>query len=64
MEFLPEHVVFFKKPCKNFHLLLCVALLEFEKNTIMENKYGFNEILKHINDLSLRIDLNKVNRVS
>jgi hypothetical protein len=37
-----------------------VSLLEFEKNSIMENKYGFNEILKHINDLSLRIDLNKV----
>jgi len=53
-------VLWTKKPCKNFHLLLCVALLEFEKNTIMENKYGFNEILKHINDLSLRIDLNKM----
>jgi len=53
-------VLWTKKPCKNFHLLLCVSLLEFQKTTIMENKYGFNEILKHINDLSLRIDLNKM----
>eukprot|EP00088_Acartia_fossae_P057884 TRINITY_DN6757_c0_g1_i1.p1 TRINITY_DN6757_c0_g1~~TRINITY_DN6757_c0_g1_i1.p1 ORF type:complete len:680 (-),score=141.56 TRINITY_DN6757_c0_g1_i1:151-2190(-) len=53
-------VLWTKKPCKNFHLVMCASLLEFEKTTIMENKYGFNEILKHINDLSLRIDLNKV----
>ncbi|KAK3886824.1 hypothetical protein Pcinc_009049 [Petrolisthes cinctipes] len=45
------------RPCPNFHLLLAVALLDTEKNTIMENKFGFTEILKHINDISLRIDL-------
>ncbi|XP_069168545.1 TBC1 domain family member 15 isoform X2 [Procambarus clarkii] len=44
-------------PCPNFHLLVAVALLDTEKNTIMENKFGFTEILKHINDISLRIDL-------
>jgi len=49
-----------KKPCKNFHLLLCASILDTQKTTIMENKYGFNEILKHINDLSLRIDLDKM----
>ncbi|XP_067010162.2 TBC1 domain family member 15 isoform X2 [Anabrus simplex] len=45
-------------PCPNFHLLLCVAILDTEKVTIMEGNYGFTEILKHINDLSLKIDLN------
>lgn len=45
------------KPCQNFHLLVACALLDTEKNTIMENKFGFTEILKHINDISLRIDL-------
>ncbi|XP_076628663.1 TBC1 domain family member 15/17 [Colletes latitarsis] len=44
-------------PCKNFHLLLCIAILDTERNTFMENRYGFTEILKHINDLSLNIDL-------
>ncbi|ROT66158.1 putative TBC1 domain family member 15-like isoform X2 [Penaeus vannamei] len=45
------------QPCPNFHLLVAVALLDTERNTIMENKFGFTEILKHINDISLRIDL-------
>ncbi|XP_017798163.1 PREDICTED: TBC1 domain family member 15 [Habropoda laboriosa] len=44
-------------PCPNFHLLLCVAILDTEKVPLMENKYGFTEILKHINDLSLHIEL-------
>ncbi|XP_063241502.1 TBC1 domain family member 15 [Bacillus rossius redtenbacheri] len=44
-------------PCQNFHLLICVAILDTEKNILMENGYGFTEILKHINDLSLHIDL-------
>lgn len=33
-------------PCPNFHLLVAVALLDTEKDTIMENKFGFTEILK------------------
>nr|CAD7403985.1 unnamed protein product [Timema cristinae] len=44
-------------PCPNFHLLMCVAILDTEKHILMENQYGFTEILKHINDLSLHIDL-------
>lgn len=44
-------------PCKNFHLLLCAAILDTEKNVLMENQYGFTEILKHINDLSQHIEL-------
>ncbi|KAG7165407.1 TBC1 domain family member 15-like [Homarus americanus] len=50
-------VLWTSHPCPNFHLLVAVALLDTEKNTIMENKFGFTEILKHINDISLRIDL-------
>lgn len=44
-------------PCKNFHLLFCAAILDTEKSMLMENRYGFTEILKHINDLSLHIEL-------
>lgn len=44
-------------PCKNFHLFFCAAILDTEKNMLMENQYGFTEILKHINDLSLHIEL-------
>ncbi|XP_034937097.1 TBC1 domain family member 15 [Chelonus insularis] len=46
-------------PCKNFHLLLCAAILDTEKSALIENRYGFTEILKHINDLSLHIDLSE-----
>jgi hypothetical protein len=35
-------------PCPNFHILLCVAILDTQKHDLMENNYGFNEILKVI----------------
>ncbi|XP_069347399.1 TBC1 domain family member 15 isoform X7 [Eulemur rufifrons] len=50
-------VIWTELPCKNFHLLLCCAILESEKQQIMEKHYGFNEILKHINELSMKIDV-------
>jgi len=52
-------VLWTKMPCKNFHLLVCVALLDTEKSAIVENKYGFTEVLKHVNDLAHRIDLDR-----
>lgn len=33
-------------PCENFHLLICVAILDGEKDTIIKENYGSNEILK------------------
>uniref|UniRef100_A0A8D1B9B8 TBC1 domain family member 15 n=1 Tax=Sus scrofa TaxID=9823 RepID=A0A8D1B9B8_PIG len=53
-------VMWTELPCKNFHLLLCCAILESEKQQIMEKHYGFNEILKHINELSMKIDVEDV----
>ncbi|XP_028304809.1 TBC1 domain family member 15 isoform X3 [Gouania willdenowi] len=47
-------------PCENFHLLLCCAVLDSEKQTIMEKQYGFNEILKHINELSMKLDVEEI----
>ncbi|VDN04437.1 unnamed protein product [Thelazia callipaeda] len=53
-------------PCSNFHLLICVAILDQQMNFIIENKFGLTEILKvplefqHVNDLSMHIDLNNV----
>ncbi|KFM82450.1 TBC1 domain family member 15, partial [Stegodyphus mimosarum] len=44
-------------PCKNFHLLVCIAILDSEKMTIMENDYGLTEILKHVNEMSYKINL-------
>ncbi|KAM5289283.1 TBC1 domain family member 15 isoform 4-T4 [Ctenodactylus gundi] len=53
-------VIWTELPCKNFHLLLCCAILESEKQQIMEKHYGFNEILKHINELSMKIDVEDI----
>uniref|UniRef100_A0A8C6PIL0 TBC1 domain family member 15 n=1 Tax=Nothobranchius furzeri TaxID=105023 RepID=A0A8C6PIL0_NOTFU len=33
-------------PCQNFHLLICCSILDSEKQKIMEENFGFNEILK------------------
>ncbi|VDO94938.1 unnamed protein product [Soboliphyme baturini] len=46
-------------PCENFHLLICVAILVQQKNMITENEFGFTEILKYVNNLSMNIDVNK-----
>ncbi|XP_064601150.1 TBC1 domain family member 15-like isoform X2 [Liolophura sinensis] len=50
-------VMWTEQPCKNFHLLICLAILDTEKTTLIENKFGFTEILKHINDMCFCIDL-------
>ncbi|XP_055386389.1 TBC1 domain family member 15 [Condylostylus longicornis] len=44
-------------PCPNFHLLVGIAILDQQKNTIIGNEYEFNEILKCINELSMKISL-------
>ncbi|XP_076811417.1 TBC1 domain family member 15-like [Clavelina lepadiformis] len=44
-------------PCDNFHLLICVALLDTEKPVLMDKDCGFTDILKHVNGLSGKIDL-------
>ncbi|XP_060101055.1 TBC1 domain family member 15 [Heteronotia binoei] len=53
-------VMWTELPCQNFHLLICCAILESEKQQIMKKHYGFNEILKHINELSMKINVEEV----
>ncbi|XP_072939281.1 TBC1 domain family member 15 isoform X2 [Epargyreus clarus] len=47
-------------PCANFHLLICVAILDAEKDVLISKDYGFTEILKHVNDLSMYLDVDKI----
>ncbi|XP_076467375.1 TBC1 domain family member 15-like [Babylonia areolata] len=47
-------------PCQNFHLIFSLAILDTEKSTLIENKFGFTEILKHINDISLTIPMEEM----
>ena len=48
-------VLWTKKPCKNFHLLFSAALLDTEKSSIVENKYGqtLNKYFITFSDLSI-----------
>ena len=41
-----QQVLWTSKPCEKFHLLICLALLDTEKTTLIENNFGFTEILK------------------
>ncbi|XP_048473661.1 TBC1 domain family member 17 isoform X1 [Rhincodon typus] len=47
-------------PCPNFHLLVCCAILDSERDALMNPNYGFNEILKHINELTMRLNVEDV----
>ncbi|XP_061420596.1 TBC1 domain family member 15 isoform X1 [Lethenteron reissneri] len=47
-------------PCQNFHLLLCCAILDIERQHMMDAKCGFNEILKHVNELSMKLDVEEI----
>lgn len=44
-------------PCINFHLFVSVAILDAQQDIFIDRKYEFNEILKHVNELSMAIDL-------
>lgn len=45
-------------PCANFHLLICVAILDNEKDIIINENYGLTEILKVSNAI---INFNIIN---
>uniref|UniRef100_A0A8C2JXI0 TBC1 domain family, member 15 n=1 Tax=Cyprinus carpio TaxID=7962 RepID=A0A8C2JXI0_CYPCA len=58
-------VLWTRLPCQNFHLLVCCAILDSEKQKIMDRKYGFNEILKDLpHSVSEILGLNTVTEPS
>lgn len=50
-------VLWTKLPCENFHLIFILALLDTERQFLTDEDCGFTEILKHINEMADRIDL-------
>ncbi|PFX32122.1 TBC1 domain family member 15 [Stylophora pistillata] len=44
----------------NYHLIVCLAILDKHRRVIMENNFGFTEILKYINDLAYNLDVQEV----
>ncbi|XP_058452903.1 TBC1 domain family member 17 [Malaya genurostris] len=45
------------QPCPNFHLFVCVAILDQEMDVFISQQYTFTEILKHVNELSGNLNL-------
>lgn len=48
------------RPCLNYHLLISVAVLDEQADVILERNYEFTEVLKHVNELSCQLDLNRI----
>ncbi|XP_058820534.1 TBC1 domain family member 15-like [Topomyia yanbarensis] len=44
-------------PCPNFHLFVCVAILDQEMDVFINGQFTFTEILKHVNELSGNLNL-------
>ncbi|XP_055547412.1 TBC1 domain family member 15 [Wyeomyia smithii] len=44
-------------PCPNFHLFICVAILDQEMDVFINGQFTFTEILKHVNELSGNLNL-------
>uniref|UniRef100_A0AAY4DGR9 TBC1 domain family member 15 n=1 Tax=Denticeps clupeoides TaxID=299321 RepID=A0AAY4DGR9_9TELE len=53
-------VLWTRLPCDNFHLLLASAILESQRGELIGSNHDFNTILKHINELTMKLDLHSV----
>lgn len=47
-------------PCPNFHLFICVAILDQEMDVFINGEFTFTEILKHVNELSGNLNVTAV----
>ncbi|XP_018081842.1 TBC1 domain family member 17-like isoform X1 [Xenopus laevis] len=47
-------------PSLNFHLLIGCGILDLERKALMNSDYGFNEILKHINELTMKMSVEDI----
>ncbi|XP_003406828.1 TBC1 domain family member 17 isoform X1 [Loxodonta africana] len=53
-------VLWTKLPGPNLHLLVACAILDMERDTLMLSGFGSNEILKHINELTMKLSVEDV----
>uniref|UniRef100_A0A670ZH22 TBC1 domain family member 15 n=1 Tax=Pseudonaja textilis TaxID=8673 RepID=A0A670ZH22_PSETE len=53
-------VLWTELPCPNFHLLVACGILDAERQALMNSGFGFNEILKHINELTMRMSVEDI----
>uniref|UniRef100_A0A673H6F1 TBC1 domain family member 17-like n=1 Tax=Sinocyclocheilus rhinocerous TaxID=307959 RepID=A0A673H6F1_9TELE len=53
-------VLWTRLPCENFHLLMACSILESQKGELIGSNHDFNSILKHINELTMKLDLQSI----
>ncbi|XP_014916707.1 TBC1 domain family member 17 [Poecilia latipinna] len=53
-------VLWTRLPCDNFHLLIACSILESQRGELIGSDHDFNTILKHINELTMKLDLQSV----
>uniref|UniRef100_A0A3B5MWS5 TBC1 domain family, member 17 n=1 Tax=Xiphophorus couchianus TaxID=32473 RepID=A0A3B5MWS5_9TELE len=53
-------VLWTRLPCDNFHLLIACSILESQRGELIGSDHDFNTILKHINELTMKLDLQTV----
>ncbi|KAM9745123.1 TBC1 domain family member 17 [Menidia menidia] len=55
-------VLWTRLPCENFHLLIACSILQSQRGELIGSDHDFNTILKHINELTMKLDLQTVLR--
>uniref|UniRef100_A0A671XL90 TBC1 domain family, member 17 n=1 Tax=Sparus aurata TaxID=8175 RepID=A0A671XL90_SPAAU len=55
-------VLWTRLPCDNFHLLIACSILQSQRGELIGSDHDFNTILKHINELTMKLDLQSVLR--
>ncbi|XP_057673464.1 TBC1 domain family member 17 [Corythoichthys intestinalis] len=50
-------VLWTRLPCPNFHLLIACSILQSQRGELIGSDHDFNTILKHINELTMKLDL-------
>lgn len=53
-------VLWTRLPCENFHLLVACSILESQRGELIGSDHDFNTILKHINELTMKLDLQTI----
>ncbi|KAK7938412.1 hypothetical protein WMY93_001738 [Mugilogobius chulae] len=53
-------VLWTRLPCENFHLLIACSILESQRGELIGSDHDFNTILKHINELTMKLDLQSI----
>lgn len=53
-------VLWTRLPCENFHLLVACSILESQRGELIGSDHDFNTILKHINELTMKLDLHSI----